>query len=52
MLYDFGEFLFCFGPVFLVIFIIFGALLWNSLPPRTKTKTKRVPELNDKTVDQ
>jgi hypothetical protein len=39
-LYDFGEVIFCVAPVFLVIFILGGALLWNSLPSRTKQKKK------------
>jgi hypothetical protein len=38
MLYDFGEVIFCVGPVFLVIFIVFGALVWNSLPARKSKK--------------
>jgi len=38
-LYDFGEVIFCMGPTFLIIFIVGGALLWNSLPSRTKKKT-------------
>ena len=39
-LYDFGEAIFCVGPVFLIIFIVGGALLWNSLPSRLKEKNK------------
>jgi hypothetical protein len=31
--FDYGEFLLCFGPVFFFIALIFGALLWNSWPP-------------------
>jgi len=40
-LYEYGEFLLCIGPIFLIIFIIFGVLLWNSLPSRTVNKKKR-----------
>lgn len=35
-LFNYGEFLLCFGPVFLIIALIFGGLLWNSLPDRKK----------------
>ena len=31
-LFDFGEVIFCFGPVFLVISAIGLTLLWNSWP--------------------
>ncbi|MBV9243165.1 MAG: hypothetical protein JO314_14290 [Acidobacteria bacterium] len=34
-LFDYGEAIVCLGP-FLLIAIIFGALIWNSLPDRTK----------------
>ena len=36
--FDYGEFLLCFAPVFLIIAFIFGALVWNNLPLREKTK--------------
>jgi hypothetical protein len=31
-LFDYGEFLLCFVPVFLLIAFIFAALVWNNLP--------------------
>ncbi|MBA2378469.1 MAG: hypothetical protein H0V76_02705 [Blastocatellia bacterium] len=37
-LYNYGEFLLCIGPLFLIIWIIGLALLWNSLPSRVKKK--------------
>ena len=37
-LFDFGEALFCFGPIFLVIAAIGAALFWNILPDRTVKK--------------
>ena len=37
-LFDYGEFLLCFAPVFLIISFIFAALVWNNLPSRVKTK--------------
>jgi hypothetical protein len=37
-LFNYGEFLICFGPAFLIIATVFGALLWNSLPDRSKDK--------------
>ncbi|HKP68276.1 MAG TPA: hypothetical protein VJV05_03265 [Pyrinomonadaceae bacterium] len=37
-LFDYGEGLFCFVPVFLLIAFIFGALLWNNLPDMTVKK--------------
>jgi hypothetical protein len=43
-LYDFGEVIFCMGPIFLIIFIIGGALLWNSLPSTNKTKDRKSDE--------
>jgi hypothetical protein len=33
-LFDYGEFLLCIGPIFLFIWAIGAALLWNSLPDR------------------
>ncbi|MFL6467382.1 MAG: hypothetical protein ACJ72Z_05440 [Pyrinomonadaceae bacterium] len=33
-LFDYGEFLICFAPVFLFIAAIFAALVWNNLPSR------------------
>jgi len=43
-LYDFGEVIFCIGPIFLIIFIIGGALLWNSRPSGTKKKDEKHDE--------
>jgi hypothetical protein len=40
-LFDYGEGLLCFLPVFLIISFIFGALIWNNLPSRTVTKSKK-----------
>jgi hypothetical protein len=37
-LFKYGEFLICIGPVFLIIALVFGALIWNNLPDRTKKK--------------
>ena len=37
-LYDYGEGLLCFLPVFLIIAAIGAALLWNDLPSRTVKK--------------
>lgn len=42
-LFDYGEFLLCFGPVFLVIMLVFLALVWNNLPSRTVGKKKTAP---------
>ncbi len=39
-LYDYGEGLFCFLPVFLVMTAVFAALVWNNLPSRTIKETK------------
>jgi len=33
-LYDYGEGLLCFVPVFAIIALVFLGLLWNSLPSR------------------
>ena len=35
-LFDFGEVIFCMGPIFLVIAAIGLTLLWNSWPDRKK----------------
>jgi hypothetical protein len=37
-LFDYGEFLLCIGPIFLLIWAIGAALLWSSLPDRTARK--------------
>ena len=37
-LFDYGEGILCFLPVFAIIAFIFGALIWNSLPDRTVKK--------------
>jgi hypothetical protein len=37
-LYDFGEVIFCMGPIFLVIAAIGLTLLWNSWPPKKSAK--------------
>ena len=37
-LYDYGEGLLCFVPVFLIIAFIGAALVWNNLPDRTNRK--------------
>lgn len=34
-LFDFGEGILCFLPVFALIALVFGALIWNNLPERT-----------------
>lgn len=39
-LFEYGEFLLCIGPVFLIIALVFGGLLWNSLPKREPKKKK------------
>ena len=36
--FEYGEFLLCFGPVFLIIAFIFAAVVWNNLPSRMKVK--------------
>ena len=43
-LYDYGEGLLCFFPVFLIVAFIGAALLWNSLPSRTVKKNKNDDE--------
>jgi hypothetical protein len=35
ILYDYGEGLLCFVPVFAIIAVIFFGLLWNSLPSKS-----------------
>jgi hypothetical protein len=45
-LFDYGEGLFCFVPVFTIIGFILFALIWNSLPSRT-VKKKRKDETSD-----
>ena len=40
-LFDYGEFLLCFAPIFLVIAAIGAGLLWNSLPDRTVKKKSK-----------
>jgi hypothetical protein len=37
-LYDYGEFLICIAPIFLIIWAVGFALLWNSLPSRSRRK--------------
>lgn len=37
--YNLSEALICFVPVFLIIALIFGGLLWNSLPDRSKKRS-------------
>jgi len=38
ILYDYGEGLLCFVPVFFMIAVIFFSLLWNSLPSKKDKK--------------
>ena len=40
-LYDYGEGLLCFVPVFLMIAFIGAALIWNNLPSMGKKKWKK-----------
>jgi hypothetical protein len=37
-LFDYGEGLLCFLPVFMIMASILAALVWNSLPSRTIKK--------------
>ncbi len=37
-LFDFGEVIFCMGPIFLVIAAIGLTLLWNSWPTKKREK--------------
>jgi|KBSSwiStaDraftv2_1062776.scaffolds.fasta_scaffold129882_3 hypothetical protein len=46
-LFDYGEGLLCFLPVFAIIAFIFGALVWNNLPERTVKKKDREEENSD-----
>ncbi|HTH51351.1 MAG TPA: hypothetical protein VL501_05435 [Pyrinomonadaceae bacterium] len=39
-LFNYGELLICIGPAFLIIALVFGALIWNSLPDQTKKKNE------------
>ena len=46
-LYDYGEGLLCFVPVFLIIAFVGAALVWNNLPDRTikkKTTDEQTPD--------
>ncbi|HVF30666.1 MAG TPA: hypothetical protein VNA22_06825 [Pyrinomonadaceae bacterium] len=38
-LFDYGEGILCFVPVFFIVAAIGLALLWNNLPDRTKKRT-------------
>jgi hypothetical protein len=38
ILYDYGEGILCFVPVFVMIALIFCGLLWNSLPSNKDKK--------------
>ena len=40
-LFDYGEFLLCIAPIFLVIAAIGSGLLWNSLPDRAVKKKSK-----------
>lgn len=40
-LYDYGEALICFVPIFLLIVAIGLSLLWNNLPDMTVKKSKK-----------
>jgi hypothetical protein len=44
-LFDFGEGLFCFVPVFMIIALVFGALIWNNLPSRMVKKAEEDDDL-------
>ena len=46
-LFDYGEGLLCFLPVFALIAFIFAALVWNNLPERTVKKSGRDEENSD-----
>ncbi|HEV7701550.1 MAG TPA: hypothetical protein VGO43_15070 [Pyrinomonadaceae bacterium] len=41
-LYDFGEVIFCMGPVFLIIAAVGLTLLWNSWPSEKTEKEKNI----------
>ena len=38
ILYDYGEGILCFVPVFFMITVVFFGLLWNSLPSKKDKK--------------
>ena len=40
VLFDYGEALLCFVPVFFIISFIGAALLWNSMPARSEKDNK------------
>jgi hypothetical protein len=46
-LFNYGELLICFGPAFLIIALVFGALIWNSLPSRTVEKDEADADAED-----
>jgi len=46
-LFEYGEFLICFAPVFLMIAFIFAALVWNNMPSRVKKKGTAEVEKNE-----
>jgi hypothetical protein len=46
-LFEYGEFLICFAPVFLIIAFIFAALVWNNMPSRVKKKATVEDEKNE-----
>jgi hypothetical protein len=50
-LFDYGEFLICFAPVFFIIAFIFAALVWNNLPSRVKRKRSGEKERDDLRID-
>ena len=50
-LFDYGEFLLCFAPVFFIIAFIFAALVWNNLPSRVKEKGSPKDESDDLRID-
>jgi hypothetical protein len=37
-IFDYGEGFLCFLPVFVIMSLIFAALVWNNLPSQVKTK--------------
>ena len=37
-LFDYGEGFLCFLPVFVIMTLIFAALVWNNLPSQVKKK--------------
>jgi hypothetical protein len=45
-LFDYGEALFCFVPVFFIIAFIFATLIWNSLPEQAKERTTGSEEID------